>query len=130
MTNLEIITAALSLLGVIPEGQEATAEQAALGLSVMQDMLDEWEGEGIYMNHAPDMALLDDFAAQPASTGAVKAGLAMALAPYYERTPNPVVIAMAQAGYSRLLRDAAISQLRAVDSGLPTPDARRETGIE
>jgi hypothetical protein len=120
MVNLDVITAALQLLGVIPEGQEATAEQADLGLKVLQDMLDEWESEGVYLNHSPDMTLLEDFAAPASATTAVKANLATTLAPYYERLPNAVVVAMAQAGWSRLVRDAVSGQMKEADmSHLP-----------
>jgi hypothetical protein len=61
MTNLEIITAALRLLGVIAETETPSAEQGATGLAVLNDMLEDWSGREIEVGQWPQTELDAEF---------------------------------------------------------------------
>ena len=112
MTNLEIINAALRLLGVIAETETPSAEQGATGLSVMNDMLEDWSGRGIDVGQWPQTALDAEFPGPTTVEGVCKANLAVWLAPYYAAPLRPEVAGLAGAGYSRLLREAMLAQLQ------------------
>ena len=112
MTNLEIITAALRLLGVIAETDVASAEQSQTGLAVMNDMLEDWAGRGIDAGQWPQSELTAEFPGPTTVEGTCKANLAVWLAPYYTAPLRPEVVMLASAGYSRLLREAMLAQLQ------------------
>ena len=112
MTNLEIINAALRLLGVIAETEDVSAEQGATGLAVMNDMLEDWSGRGIDVGQWPQTALDAEFPGATNIEGVCKANLAVWLAPYYAAPLRPEVAGLAGAGYSRLLREAMLAQLQ------------------
>ena len=114
MTNLEIITAALRLLGVIAETDVASAEQSQTGLAVMNDMLEDWAGRGIDAGQWPQSELTAEFPGPTTVEGTCKANLAVWLAPYYTAPLRPEVVMLASAGYSRLLREAMLAQLQPV----------------
>jgi len=112
MTNLDIITSALRLLGVIAVSEQASAEDAQLGLTVLNDFLEEWSARDIDVGHWPQTDVDADFPGEAAVALTVKAFLATMLAPYFERQPSPLVILQASTGYERLLREAVTGQMK------------------
>ena len=112
MTNLEIIGAALRLLGVIAETETPSAEQGETGLSVLNDMLEDWAGRGIDVGQWPQSDLSAEFPGPTTVEGVCKANLAVWLAPYYTAPLRPEVAGLAGAGYSRLLREAMLAQMQ------------------
>lgn len=113
--NSEVIYDALSLLGVVAETEALTAEQGALGLRVMNDMLAEWEAVGVNIGHWPQTDTTADFPAGPELNIAAKFNLAVYLAPHYQRTVSAPVALAAGASYQRLLRDAVQAQMKPAD---------------
>lgn len=57
-TARDLITDAFHRIGFISEDEGLTAEQTSRGLSVMNDMMNGWEAEGIQYNHT-DLGLDD-----------------------------------------------------------------------
>ena len=47
MTALEIVTAALRLIGVAATGETLSASESADGLQALQIMLDSWSNQGL-----------------------------------------------------------------------------------
>jgi hypothetical protein len=110
-TNLDLITGSLRLLGVLSATEDASAEDAALGLTVLNEFLEEWSARGIDVGHWPQTDVDDDFPGDSTVTHTVKAYLAVMLAPYFERDPRPFVLLQASSGYERLLREAVTGQM-------------------
>ena len=119
-TNLDVIRDALRLLGVLPEAQEPSAEQAADALAVLNDFLEDWSASEIEVGQWPQTSLSATFPAGGDVIATAKATLAVQLAPYYERAIHPAILAQANRGYARLLRQSVVGQLRPSDtSGMP-----------
>lgn len=120
MKNSEVIYDALSWLGVVSETEALTAEQAALGLRRMNDLLAEWSAVGIDIGHWPQTDPSADFPAGPTVAHAMKSNLAVVLAPDFTRPVPAAVILMAGVSYQRMLRDAVSAQMEPADlSHLP-----------
>jgi len=112
--NVDIISAALRLIGVLAETETATAEQGAKGLEALNDMLAEWEADGVKLGYPPQDTLGDTFPLESFDLP-VKYGLAARLADEYGRDPPPRVQMIAANSYTRLVRDAVSAELLPVD---------------
>lgn len=113
-SNLDLIRSALQSLGVLAEGEEPSAEQASHALGIMNDLLEDWSGHGIEVGQYPQTDLSEDYPGPSTTVPAVKANLAVWLAPHYERAVPSAVVVIASRGYDRLLREALVSQLSPV----------------
>lgn len=111
MTNSDYITAALQMLGVLAETESPSAEQGAQAMGVLNDMLALWAERGIDIGWNASTSPTDTIDFHPAARQAVKAGLAMALAPYYERQPSIMLAQAAESGYHRLLSAAVNAKI-------------------
>lgn len=116
MQNLEVIQDALRLIGVLPEGQTASAEQGEDALRTMNDLLAEWSADGIEVGHFPQVDTTEDFPAGYEVAAAIKYNLAVHLAPQYGRQVDAIVGTFAGRFYNRLLRDSAISKMKEADT--------------
>ena len=114
-TNYDLITGALQLLGVVAETEQTSAEQGDLGLAVLNDMLEAWAEDDIDVGQYPQTDLAAEWPGSPGTVGTVKSNLALYLAPHYQREPSPLVVAMASAGYQKLVRDLVSGQLQPLD---------------
>jgi hypothetical protein len=106
VTNSDYITSALQLLGVLSESETPSAEQGSQGLTVLNDMMAEWEAAGISIGWKVSSSTTDTIDFHPAFRTAVRTNLAMHLAPYYERQPSAMLVALSQDSYGVLLQDA------------------------
>jgi hypothetical protein len=110
-TYSDLIRDALGLIGVLDETEQPTAEQGTLGLRVLDEMLTDWEARGIDVGFAAGAALNDQVSIEDTARRAVKLNLAEELCPWFEREPSPRMLTLADAAYSRLLREAMKDQL-------------------
>jgi hypothetical protein len=115
-TNLDVIRGALQLLGVLPEGIEPSAEQAEQALAVLNDFLEDWSADGLDVGQWPQTELAAECPAPSGAIQAIKATLAIQLAPYYEKVVNPITALNAQAGRTRLLRDGLLAGMSELDT--------------
>jgi len=106
MTGNEMIEPTLRLLGVIRETENASAEQAATGLVVLNDMMADLSGDGVDLGYAPQSDPSVDNGINIEARQALKFILAVLLSPIYSKPITPVIAAEATAGRSKLLRDA------------------------
>jgi hypothetical protein len=127
MSNLAIINDALSLIGVVSEGQDASAEQGEHALRSLNDMLAAWD---VDIGYFPQVSTAEDFPCDAKYSEAVKYALAVRLAPHYQRPASGELVAIAATSYGRLLRDKLIDSLYAADPVLPVPEGRRWYGTE
>lgn len=123
-TNSQVIQDALGMLGVTDDFN-ITAEQGALGLRVMNDLLSQWEDNGIQLGYGVQDTLTDTCPVLAPHLLAVKSNLAIALAPYFPAAPvTAALIEIASSSFQKLQRMAQSDQLAAVDlyhthTGLP-----------
>jgi hypothetical protein len=59
MTNNEVIQSAYQLLGVIGESQSVSAEQGAIGLSTLNQLMTAWSAEDIVLGYFPQTSTTD-----------------------------------------------------------------------
>lgn len=109
-TNL-LIQDALGLLGVLAESEPMSAEQGALGLRVLNELMADWQQDGVDLQFYEQTSLADDTPIPDHAALAVKYYLAMALAPYFERQVTPEFVALGNRYYARLVRDAMVAGL-------------------
>lgn len=130
MTNRELITSALRMLGVLDADQSASAEDAALGLEQLNDMMLDLAAEGVDLGFPPQDNVSEDFPLDDTEAAAVKSLLAMQLFTFYPsaRLP-PTLPARAEANKQRLLRDAVLSNMEEADmSNLPGGEGKYYRG--
>lgn len=115
MTNADLIRDALSLLGVVGETEPLSAEQGAHGLRMLNEMLAEWEADGLDLAYFEQDDINDESPIQNSEAGAVKYNLAIDLAPHYGKAVAPEIAARAGKYLYRLKRDQMIAALEPSD---------------
>ena len=122
-TNSNIVKEALSIIGVLDETASLSAEQADNGLSVMNDLLMEWDANDIDIGFFPQTDINAESPIYSEALQTVKFSLAIALSTYYGIDPRPAVVAIAVGGYKRLLRDAIVEKTKEADMTHLSPGA-------
>lgn len=115
ISNTQLISDALGLLGVLQETEVMTAEQGMHGLRALNELMADWEQDGIDLQYYVQSSLAEDTPIPAHAVVAVKYYLAMALAPFYARPVPPEFIAIGADKYSRLRRDAVKQYVRPTD---------------
>jgi hypothetical protein len=124
-TNLIFINDALSLIGVIPEGIDATPEQGELALRTANEMVEEWTDDGVVVGWSPQTGLNDVLTVKGNELTAIKHHLAIRLCPHYGREPSPTLVALALSAYAKLQRDQMVSELEPVVTDVPRGEGQR-----
>lgn len=106
ITNRQIISDALGMLGVLAETEVASAEQAQHGLRVLNSLMAEWGELGILPQYYAQTALSDVCPIPDSEEQTVAAALALRLSAFYKGADIALVAAIASRGYNRLLRTA------------------------
>lgn len=127
MSNLTLVNDALALIGVLPEGQDATADQGQTALALVSKMVEEWADDGISVNWNSAASLDDECPLAGVERTAVEYQLAVRLCPLYERDPRPTLVALASATYQKLQRIQLVRSLEAIgtETSLPVPEGVR-----
>ena len=115
-TNVVVAGDALRLLNVISEGETPSADQAAHALRRQNQMLEQWEEEGIRLGY---FAQSDTGATCPIPAYAEKGVtgmLAMDLASTYGATISAEAAKFADDGYQLIVRKAVNNALVPVDT--------------
>ena len=114
-TNLQIIRDALAILGVLSEIEQASAEQGEHGLRILNEVLEEWQADGVAVGQWPQGDINAESPLAQSTLPAIKYALGAALGPYYGLALKPDDVARAERYYSRLVRDAVIAKLEPAD---------------
>ena len=114
-TNADVIQDAFNLIGVT-DGINLSAEDGALGLRAMNDLLSMWDDNEVDISYSPQTSLTDTTPIAAEHMMAVKYNLAVAAAPYFGKTPSAVLLGFASASYNNLLRQNQNSRIEAVDT--------------
>lgn len=82
-TNLDVITDALRLANVINERETPSSTKGETGLTLLNDMMSDWEQDGIELGYFPQTLLSDTIPIEDANLRGVKYNLARVVAGYY-----------------------------------------------
>jgi len=88
-TVLDIVTGALQLLEVRTAESPVTATEANDGLTALNDMMNEWNVDGINVGYETLDSTTDELFVDLGSIGAIKSNLAVYIAPEYGRIVSP-----------------------------------------
>jgi hypothetical protein len=126
ISNTDLVKDTLGLIGVLADNDAPSAEQGMLGLRVLNEMMASWTVDSIDVGYYPQDALSADAALPDEQIECVKHNLGVLLCPYFGREPSPIVVAVASATKSRLLRDAMQNEMvPASMRHIPRGEARR-----
>jgi hypothetical protein len=114
VTNRVLITQALQMLGVIRPNQAASAEDAALGLSEMNDLMADMSSTyGVDIGYFAQDNISADSPLDDEGVAAVKPMLAIRLAIYFPSAEIPPWLpARAGMAQDRLVRDAVLENMQ------------------
>ena len=90
-TVLDIVTGALQLLGVRVAESGVTSAEGVDGLTALNDMMNEWNVDGIDVGYESLDDTADEIFVDLGSIGAMKANLAVYIAPEYDKTVSPAL---------------------------------------
>ncbi len=122
ITGIEMVTDALRLANIIDSIQSPNAEQGVTALRTMNQMLAEWEADGIRLGWHVVSALGDTLPLDPPDEKGVKYNLAVEICGENGIDPLPRVAEIATATFARFAKSS--SQMFVADlSGLPGEDA-------
>lgn len=88
-TVLDVVTGALKLLEVRAAESPVTAAEAQDGLTALNDMMNEWNVDGINVGYETLDNTDDELFVDLGSIGAIKSNLAVYIAPEYGRIVAP-----------------------------------------
>jgi len=95
-TVTDIVTGALQLLEVNVAESAIEAPEAEDGLTALNDMMNEWNVDGIDVGYEALDSVEDELFVKLGSIGAIKANLAVYIAPEYGRTVSTSLEARAK----------------------------------
>ncbi len=119
MTVVDFITDVLRQLAIISEIETPSAEQGQDAVTKLNDLMASLERDGINFGWNPKATSAENIVLPDGDRSTVKAMLGALLCEGYGLPLPPLMGAMAQSGYNRLLRDAIYSQMRQTSSGAP-----------
>jgi len=90
-TVLNVVTGALQLLMIRVAESAITPSEAEDGLTALNDMMNEWNVDGINIGYETLDNTDDELFVQLGSLGAMKANLAVYIAPEYGREVTPAL---------------------------------------
>lgn len=82
----QLITDALRLINVLMETETASAEQQAQGIRALNEMLAQWQAEGLNLNYIPVGTVTNTLTVPDGAVKGIKYNLAVDLAGYYGAT--------------------------------------------
>jgi hypothetical protein len=124
MQAVELITDSLRIVGILSEIDTASAEQGAIGVTRLNDLMASLAEDGIDLGYAPLTDSTDDVLLPLGHVGAVKYMLGLLLCVDYGVDPQPMCVDRASSGYERLLRQAIHAQMQPTIPRLPTGDSQ------
>ena len=111
MTLIDLITDAYRMAGIIAESDTPSAEQGAMAVTRLNDLIAELESDGIDLGWNPKSSTTDTASFPEGYVGGIKAMLAVLLfVQYMGPAVPPVLAATADSAYERMLRQATILQ--------------------
>ena len=104
MNNIDVITRAFRLSGVIAETETPSSEQADSALTSMNRMISRWQVDGIELDYYSQTSLSEEIPAPEEALDAIEYCLAKRLAGENGLTPPPTTLLEAEMAYESLVR--------------------------
>lgn len=120
MTVADFITDVLRQLAIISEIETPSAEQGQDAVTKLNDLMASLEVDGVSFGYNPKATSAEDIVLPDGHKSAVKAMLGAALAEGYGIPVPPLMAAMANAGYQRLLRQSLQQSMRKAYTDAPS----------
>ena len=117
-SNLDIVTAGFQKMNIIDETEAPSPEQGVIGLSCMNDLLMEWDADGVRLGYFPQTSLAAPSPLQDEDIRAVKLCLAGEIASHYGMAIEPALSSEINNAVTRLVK-RSIQYLEADLSELP-----------
>ena len=124
-TAQEIIEGALRKLGIIAGNEEPSADDAAAGLTSLNDMCNSWAAKDVFSGFSSLTSTDDEFILDDRHHGAAKALLAEYIAPEYGADVPPAVHKQAYDGWLAIRADYRPIETLQVDTGLQAMPSQR-----
>jgi hypothetical protein len=124
MTVIDFVTDVLRQLVIISEIETPSAEQGADAVTKFNDMMASLEGDDIKLGWNPKATTADTLVLPAEHMMGLKAMLGVRLAEGYGQPVPPVMQALANAGYERMLRQSLHQNMRETRTAL-RGDAQR-----
>lgn len=102
-TAQDVINRALAKIGVRAAESPLTAAETQDGLDALNDMLAAWENSGVTLGFLPVEKVSDTIRVPRHSLAAIKANLALIIAPEYGRVVNPALAVEARDSLNDLM---------------------------
>lgn len=118
--NLDIVCAAYRKTNVIDETEVPSAEQGVVGVSLMNDLLMEFDAEGVRLGYYPQTNLADPSPLRDEDVRAVKLCLAAEFASEFGLPVSEVLAAEVDQAYTGLVKRS----IRIVQSSSELPFAQ------
>lgn len=100
----EVVNRALSLIMVQPSEAPIQPDEAATAIEVMNDMMAEWDADGVSVGYSIISSLSDELTVPDYALAAIKSNLAIRLAPEFLETDAPPLLQRnAGRSYDRLV---------------------------
>lgn len=126
LTNLQVIDSALGELGIVGEGETATAEQGADALRMMNQMLADWSVSDMDLQVPPQDTLSAVCPIPRWAETAVISNLAANCASLFRTPISPILVARVEGSYQTLGTTLINAKLKGADmSHLPQGDYNR-----
>lgn len=122
---LQIIERAFSKIGVKASETPLTASEIEDGLDTLNDLLSEWNNDGTLKGAVPLANVNDDLNLPRFALGALKANLAMRIAPEYDRVVLPGLLMEATDTLSNLIKSSIDLRTINFPSTLPIGDGNQ-----
>ena len=119
MSNLTFVNDALSLIGVLPAGQDANAADAALALRIVADIVDEWADDGIIVPWDTQAEIGDDCPLVGTERAATQYLLAVRLCPHFGREVPGSLAALTASAVGKLVRIQVVRSLESIEPPMP-----------
>lgn len=124
MTNLDLITSAFRRIGMLDENEAPSAEQGAVGLQRLNQLLAEWQERGIGFPSWHAQTVLSATLPLPDwAERAVGGALCIELADEYDRPVSDALAAVATNSFDALQRKRLCQAIQPVDPNLPMEEA-------
>ncbi len=119
MTVVDLITDVLRQLAVISEIETPSAEQGQDAVTKLNDLMASLERDGITFGYNPKATSGEDIVLPAGDVSTVKALLGAMLCEGYGLPLPPLMSALADSGYKRLLREAVYANMRRTCNDAP-----------
>ena len=130
-TNIQLITDALRLINVINEIETPSAEQGATCLRILNQLMEQWEEDGINLQYFEQTSTSSDFPGPKYAELGVVAGLAIRAAPFFGASVSPEVANQFTEGMLTITRKSVLKNAQTADlRHMPLGGSRRSASIE